>query len=113
MQVNLEDSDPIDARRTGTYICRFYICNPNYEDTIPHQHCRVWPELRDRAADKYPGKSHFVYPFKTPKYQVRFDNVTWIQEAINLSEHSLRGLFNFSVRLSARSGLQQHVKNDI
>ena len=39
--------------------------------------------------------------------------MTWIQETINVLEHGLRGLFNFSMPLSAHSRLQQHVDNEV
>ena len=111
--MNLEYSDHIDTCQTDTYRCRLYIRNPNNAGTTSQHQRRFWSELWDRSANGSPGKRHFVSQFKTPKYPLGFDNVTWVQETINLPEDSLAGSFDFSARLSIRDRLQRHVGDNI
>ena len=95
VQVDMEQSDPIDMRDYGVYPCRWYIINHKYFTQHRTMECCFWLYIREMKQYGTPGKMILVRPLKVNGFLQRYKIYVWYQDNISLADHSMVGSFKF------------------
>ena len=103
VQVDIDDTDPLRAKRLGEYQCNFLISHSKDAAMRPTRECRFWPELRALKSDGSLGKQIEVAPGKVASFLHRNPSTVQYSDRISLSENRIAGPFNFENRVISRN----------
>ena len=106
MQVDIDETDPLRAKRLGEYQCNFLVAHSGDSARYNTRACRYWPELRHVKDDGSLGKQIEVAPNKAASFLTRNPATVQFSDRICLSENRIAGPFNFGRR--SNSGNKSH-----
>jgi hypothetical protein len=96
VQVDLDETDPIQAKKIGQYHVRYYIRHHQQAKTKPIRECKQWPLIREMKGEEF-GAIIMVRPEKVGEVLAKRPHTrNWYQEGVNLAEDALVGPFDFA-----------------
>jgi hypothetical protein len=96
VQVDLDETNPKQAKKIGQYHVRYYIRHYQQAKTKPIRECKQWPLIREMKGEEF-GAIIMVRPEKVDEVLAKRPNTrNWYQEGMNLAEDSLVGPFDFT-----------------
>ena len=98
VQVDIDETDPLRAKRLGEYQCNFLIAHSGDAARKRTRECRFWPELRSIKSDGSLGKQMEVAPSKVASFLHRNPSVIRYSDRISLGESRIAGPFDFGGR---------------
>jgi hypothetical protein len=103
--VDLEETDPILARQTGTYYVQWYIRHPDDSKSKPQSECRYWPEIREIDTDGEFGSYVSYKPERAYTMVKNYPNKYGIYGLeVNLPTDMLVGPFDFAAGTPTSNG---------
>jgi hypothetical protein len=95
VQVDLEETDENQAKRSGIYHCKWYIRNVDDSRKVKTRFARFWPEIHEFRQGVL-GKMIAIRPDKVPRFiEQRSKEYAWYQDKVDLAKDSLVGPFDF------------------
>ena len=87
VQVDLDETDPVNAKILGEYHCRFLTAHTTNATLFTRRECRYWPELREVRKDGSLGRYICVSPSKAIDFVNRIPHTKWLGDIIKLAEN--------------------------
>ena len=100
VQVDMDETDPQQARHQGIYHVRWYIQEYRDSKKYPIKQCRFWPNIHDMIGEEM-GKLVTISPKRAQRY-LQTHNASWYQMSIPLFRQRLVGPFNFHTDTQTR-----------
>ena len=95
VQVDMDQSDPVDTTNHGVYCYRWYIIQYDNCNKYPTVECQFWIEIRMNNQDSKLVDMFLVRPSKVHNLLQKNKTYLWYQDYISLYKHKVFGTIEF------------------